>query len=60
MTEPNIYNMNEQLIPSSNQILARDIETEIVEWEQREHITAFFHKRFIVFVGTGNSLVYES
>lgn len=31
MTEPNIYNMNEQLIPSSNQILARDIETEIVD-----------------------------
>ena len=31
MTEPNIYNMNDQLISSGNQILARDIETEIVD-----------------------------
>ena len=36
------------------------IEAETLEWEPREHISAFFHKRFTIFMGTGNTLVYES
>jgi len=31
MTVPNIYNLDDQLIPSGNQISTRDIETEIVD-----------------------------
>ena len=36
------------------------IETETLEWQPRKHISAVFYKRFTIFMGTENTLVYES